>query len=86
MGNSSIYGLTATSTINLGRLSTGNTSKLVASSIAGRALEAAAATTILLVAKEDLTGHSRAGKEKTKGEELHVDFGEFVSFKFECGN
>lgn len=78
--------LTATSTINLGCLGTGNTAKLVAGSVAGRALEAAAATTIFLVAKEDLAGHSRAGKEKTKGEEFHVDFGEFVSFKFECGN
>lgn len=58
----------------------------MAGSVAGRALEAAAATTILLVAKEDLTGHSRAGKEKTQGKELHVDVGEFVCFEFKCGN
>lgn len=82
----SILRLTATSTINLGCLGTGNTAKLVAGSVTGRALEAAAATAILLVAEEDLAGHSRAGKEKTKGEELHVDFGGVVSFKFECGN
>lgn len=82
----SIIRLTATSTINLGCFGTGNTAKLVAGSVTGRALEAAAATTVLLVAKEDLAGHSRAGKEKSNGEELHVDVREFVSFKLKCVN
>lgn len=65
--------LTAATGIDLGCLGTRDTAKLDASSIASRTLEAAAATTILLVAEQDLSGHDRGGKEKAQSEELHDD-------------
>ena len=63
--------LTAAPGIYLSRLGTRDTAKLNASSIASRALEAAATRTVFLVAEQDLSGHSRAGKEKAQSEELH---------------
>lgn len=73
MSSCSAILLTAATGIDLSRLGTRDTAKLDASSIASRTLEAAATTTILLVAKQDLSGHGRAGKEKAYSKELHDD-------------
>jgi hypothetical protein len=63
--------LTAATGIDLSRLGTRDAAKLDAGTIASRTLEAAATTTILLVAEQNLSGHGRAGKEKAQSEELH---------------